>query len=141
MVLTASDLRSGWRPLLLLVAILGGCGLFAGLMSGRGLLCTLLRTRPLQWLGAISYSLYLWHPIVMSIVKHAMIVSGSVARFGPDAQLAFLLIGAPPSLFCAWISQQMLERRLTTVFRGLLEGKSRAVPPMAAGGAVSETAA
>ena len=140
MSVTAGDMTTGWRPLLLIIAVLAGSSLFLGLVSGQGLLCRLLRTPLLQWLGTISYSLYLWHPIVMSMMKHILVVSGSVTHLGPAAQSAFLLIGAPPSLLCAWISQQTLERRLTTAIRGLVEGKSRAVPPTATSGVVSEAA-
>ena len=128
----ASLLLQGWRPLLVIAAVVGGCGLFAGLEAGRGLLCRLLRTSVFQWLGSVSYSLYLWHPIVMSMVKHAMVTAGLPHRLSGGCQLAFLLLGAPSSLLVALVSQQLLEKRLTTFVRRRLEGRKRAVEPATA---------
>ena len=134
----AGMLLQGWRPLFVLGAMVGGSGLFAGLAGGRGILCRLLRTVVFQWLGTISYSLYLWHPIVMSIVKHLMVTAGAPSRLSSGCQLAFLLLGAPPSLLVAVVSQRLFEKRLTIVVRRLVEGRKRASEPAAASRILSQ---
>src|SRR6202012_3266803 len=93
----------------------------AGILAGRGLLSVGLRSAPLQFMGSISYSFYLWHPIVMSMVKHAMYVTHVVDRAGPWAQAAFFVLALPPSLLLAWISQITLEKHVTTWLRKRLE--------------------
>jgi peptidoglycan/LPS O-acetylase OafA/YrhL len=93
----------------------------AGVLAGQGLLSVGLRSAPLQFMGSISYSFYLWHPIVMSIVKHFMYVTHIVDRAGPFSQAAFFALALPPSLILAWISQITLEKRVTTWLRRRLE--------------------
>ena len=97
-------------PLALLAFIAATIG-FAGLASGYGILGRLLRTRLLQWLGTISYSFYLWHPIVMAVAKQALTRTGLVAAAGSGAQLLLLLVALPPSLVVAVASQRLIERR------------------------------
>ncbi|MDE2581016.1 MAG: acyltransferase [Rhodospirillales bacterium] len=82
----------------------------AGLASGRGLFGRFLRLPVMQYLGTISYSFYLWHPIVMAGVKHEMMVTGVVRAVGPGAQAVFFVLALPPSLIVAHYSQIVLER-------------------------------
>ena len=67
---TSTLIDCGWEGQLLVAAafVLGLFG-FAGLVAGRGGFAAFLRARPLLYLGTISYSFYLWHPIVLSGVK------------------------------------------------------------------------
>ena len=83
---------------------------FAGIASGHGALGRLLRSRVLQYFGTISYSLYLWHPIVMSGVKMAMRHFGVAEAAGEGAQAAFLVLALPPSVLAAHVSQRVFER-------------------------------
>ena len=96
-------------PLAILAFVAATLG-FAGLAAGRGLLGRFLRLPVMQYLGTISYSFYLWHPIVMSGVKREMIASGLARAVGPNAQLVFFLLALPPSLIAAHYSQVLLER-------------------------------
>ncbi|MGI4940957.1 MAG: acyltransferase family protein, partial [Janthinobacterium lividum] len=98
-------------PLALLAFAAATIG-FAGLAGGHGVLGSLLRTRLLQWLGTISYSFYLWHPIVMSMAKQALVRTGLVVAAGSGAQLLLFLVALPPSLVVAVASQRLIERRL-----------------------------
>ncbi len=102
----AHDIRLPLAILAFAAATLG----FAGLAAGRGWLGRFLTLPVMQYLGTISYSFYLWHPIVMAGVKRAMYVSGVVRAAGPAAQLAFFLLALPPSLLAAHYSQLILER-------------------------------
>jgi peptidoglycan/LPS O-acetylase OafA/YrhL len=101
--------HDGRMPLAALAIVAAGLA-FAGLVSGTGLLGRFLRQPILQYLGTVSYSFYLWHPIAMSAVKHEMLRSGLAAAAGENAQLLFLFLSLPPSLVLAHVSQRLLER-------------------------------
>jgi peptidoglycan/LPS O-acetylase OafA/YrhL len=101
-----------------LVAFLSATLAMQGLAQGSGLLCRLLTTRSMMWLGTISFSLYLWHPIVMAIVKQGMGVTGLVGLLGPWSQAGFFILALIPSLALAHVSQIYLEDRLTQRLRG-----------------------
>ena len=93
---------------------------FWGIVNGHGGLSRLLLTRPMQFMGTISYSFYLWHPIVMSSVKAGMRHYGVVARAGEWSQLSFFVLSLPPALLLGWVSQRVLERRAGIWLRHLL---------------------
>jgi len=101
----------------------------AGIAQGRGALTRLL-TRPVMlWLGTISYSLYLWHPIVLGCVKFAMNQLGLTGMAGGAAPLLFLALALPPSLVVAHVSQIVLERRLTGALRNWQRGRAQQSAP------------
>ncbi|QXQ07587.1 acyltransferase [Sphingosinicellaceae bacterium] len=114
-------------PLLVGSALLGGMALL-GIAMGKGLLSATLRTAPLQWLGTISYSFYLWHPVVMAPVKYLLKLSGMAAAAGPAAQLVFAVVALPIALLVAHYSQRWIEVQLTRWLRrhGPSEGKGHA---------------
>lgn len=89
----------------------------AGIAAGRGRFCWFLTTGPMLRLGTISYSLYLWHPIVLGVVKFAMTKLGLTAMAGDGAQLLFLILALPPSLMLGHLSQLWLEQRATAWLR------------------------
>ncbi len=95
---------------LAVVAFLAATLAFAGIAGGHGALGRFLRMPVLQYLGTVSYSFYLWHPIVMSGVKTAMLRTGLAAGSGDAAQAVFLILALPPSLLAAHASQRVLER-------------------------------
>lgn len=99
-----------WRLPLELVAFAAATLGFAGLAAGEGRLARLLCTRAVQFMGTISYSFYLWSPIVMSILKQGMLRSGLALAAGPAAQLLFFVLALPPAILVSWASQRMLER-------------------------------
>lgn len=122
MVEWASDMR---LPLGLMSFALAALG-FAGIVGGYGLFGSMLRLRPLQYLGTTSYSFYLWHPIVMSAVKTALLHTGVLQAAGTWAQLLFFVAALPPALAVSDVSQRLLERRVAIWLRRRL----RHPPPM-----------
>jgi peptidoglycan/LPS O-acetylase OafA/YrhL len=56
--------------LLTIPAIATAAVLLAGAGAPSSLVAGLLKSRPLQWLGTISYSLYLWHWPVLTIARN-----------------------------------------------------------------------
>ena len=79
----------------------------------------LLRLRPLQFLGLVSYSLYMWHePLMRSLEKHHILVFND-ASVWPLSLAALLMI----ALFVAWASYHLIEvpgqalRRLLQISR------------------------
>ncbi|MHB8286337.1 MAG: acyltransferase family protein, partial [Caulobacteraceae bacterium] len=116
-----ATLSHGVTPGMILLATVAAIFVFAGILKGQGLFCAVLGARPLQFLGTVSYSLYLWHPILMSIIKHFMYRLSLPAHLGGASQLVFLILSFPPSLALAWASQRVLEKRVTLWLRRQLE--------------------
>ena len=114
-------------PLLAGTALLGALAL-AGISAGKGAFAAVLRTAPLQWLGTISFSFYLWQPAVMGPVKAALTASGLGARAGQWSQLLFALMALPAVLVIAHFSQIWIEAKLTRALRrmGPREGDAHA---------------
>jgi peptidoglycan/LPS O-acetylase OafA/YrhL len=101
--------EDGRLPLGVLAFVAATFG-FAGIARGHGPFGSMLRTPLFQYLGTISYSFYLWHPLVMSSVKTVMKVSGLATASGEGAQFMFLILTLPPSIAIAHVSQRILER-------------------------------
>jgi peptidoglycan/LPS O-acetylase OafA/YrhL/peroxiredoxin len=79
----------------------------------------LLRARPLQFMGLVSYSLYLWHePLMLSLQKHHVLYFKDPVAW-PLSVAALITIG----LFVAWLSYHLIEvpgqslRRLLQIHR------------------------
>ena len=89
----------------------------AGVFLGRGLLSKFLLTKPMQFLGTISYSLYLWQTITMAIVKFVMKKLGIVEHTAEWSQLVFFILVVPPTLIVSYISQRLIEDKLTNALR------------------------
>ena len=104
----ARDLRLPLAVVAVWAATLG----LDGLAAGRGWIGRLLLTRALQYMGTISYSFYLWHPLVMAVVKATMLPAGLAHFAWPWSQVIFFVLALPPSLAVSDVSQRVLERGL-----------------------------
>lgn len=97
-----------WAPTPLFLAWHSGAGLaVAALVAGvamRGPLArALFENRAALWLGFVSYSLYLWHPLVAAqVAVRVDAASGGLA--------AFALVAVPPILLVSALSAYLVER-------------------------------
>ncbi len=95
-----------WLPLGFCMAFVA----FAALAADRSRGAEMLRCRPMQFLGTISYSLYLWHTPVMFATKR-----WCASLFAEQSQtlavVAFAVTSAALSVPLAWASYELLERR------------------------------
>ena len=115
-------------PLMLGTALAGALALL-GIASQQGLFCRLMRTSVLQWLGTVSYSFYLWHPVVMGFAKQMLRTTGALTAAGHGSQLLFAAVSLPPALLIAHYSQRWIEVRLTRFLRRLgPEGRKAKAP-------------
>ena len=75
---------------------------------------------PLQFMGDASYSLYLWHPLVLAAIRHMTPITG----------VPFLLIGIVCSVVVGFASYLLVERPL---FRHFGEDRRALTDPLTAG--------
>ena len=70
---------------------------------GQGALQTLLSSRPLVWIGKVSYSLYLWHWPIFVLVNSAGWYARGLPHVALPLQLAVMLL-------FAWLSWRFIEQ-------------------------------
>jgi peptidoglycan/LPS O-acetylase OafA/YrhL len=114
-----SDLLVGNGVALLFYGLASGLTFMglAGVYFGQGLFCRVLAGAWFQWLGGLSFSLYMWQAIMMAVIKKAMYISGVVDLVGSASQLLFLLLALPPTLMISRLSQIYLEGHATRYIR------------------------
>jgi peptidoglycan/LPS O-acetylase OafA/YrhL len=116
---------------LAILAMLAVTGALAGIVAGHGLLLVpFLRSPTMVFLGTISYSLYMWHPIVMAVTKRAIVELGISDAAGPYAWAVFALVSLPPSILVSWASYRILEQWASRRLREALKTPSRGDPPL-----------
>ena len=97
------------RPGLIYPATIPALLFFVSLIDGRCPLSALLRTRFLQFLGTISYSFYLWSPVVTFPMK-LIIQKYLHGRLDDLAIVAlFATVGFAASVAVAYLSYRILE--------------------------------
>lgn len=103
--LHGDDPYPGWR------AILPVAGTALIIYAGEGIVTTILSSWPLQFLGTISYSVYLWHwPILLAFRERA----------GADPSPVQVMVLIIASIAAGWLSYVYIEqtgrKRLRNVF-------------------------
>ena len=110
-----------------LIAMAAATIAFQGIVDGDGWIGHLLATPAMQFLGRISYSLYMWEFITMAIVKHVIQTPGLPLTLGAWSQVAFLFLALPPTIVVAWLSQNWIEQDLCGWLRRVSRHQGRAV--------------
>lgn len=93
--------HSAWPGYLALVPVLGTAALLAAGSSDDRSTATgrLLATRPLVWIGGLSYAIYLWHwPLIM-------LTEAQYGQLGPGTRL---LLGTL-AILLAWLTKMLVE--------------------------------
>jgi len=105
------------------VSLFFGFLFFITIANEQGLTSRLLRTKIMIFLGNISYSLYLWHTLVMlplkSIVQRLSPAINN--EFLTDALFSFAAICI--SIFVSYFSYLLLERKLTGFIKDKMKRK------------------
>jgi len=120
---TLVDMLQDGRWIAVCVAFAASVHLFASVCLNAGREFAFLCSRTFQFLGNVSYSFYLWHSLVMSVVKRT-VVPLVEPRYGSGAALlAFgvscLLVALPLS----WASWRLCEVRLAKWMRRRMEAR------------------
>lgn len=114
------------KLLYMMLAFLAGLHLFACICGRSGL--SWLQRRDVQLLGTVSYSFYLWHPIVMFAVKKPVLML-LLPTVGPTLSTAVFAVTAfVVALPVSWLSYRWFEQGLAKRLRRL----SKAGAPVAA---------
>jgi peptidoglycan/LPS O-acetylase OafA/YrhL len=105
---------------LTVVGLSAGVLVAAGAAARGGVLRPLLEARPLEWLGRISYSVYLWHVPLIAELRRTHPDLGTVAE---------VAIIVPSALLAGWLSYVVVERPLLSAAgRARLAGRLRRAP-------------
>jgi peptidoglycan/LPS O-acetylase OafA/YrhL len=91
--------------------------LFASICTNASVQTAFLQTRTFQFLGNISYSFYLWHALVMSLVKR-IVIPYVVPQYG--TAVGFVVFGVASlaiALPVSWASWKLFEGRLAQLAR------------------------
>jgi peptidoglycan/LPS O-acetylase OafA/YrhL len=100
---------------LTVVALCAGLLVAAGATCRGGPLRLLLEARPLEWLGRISYSVYLWHVPLIAELRRAR------PEISTGARVAIIV---PAALLVGWLSYVVVERPLLSAAgRARLRGR------------------
>jgi peptidoglycan/LPS O-acetylase OafA/YrhL len=92
-------------------SILFSIGMLFALTSGNTIYKTLLRFKPLVWVGTISYSLYLFHYLILGLFHH---FNGNLTGLGINRLFDVTLSVAAllTSFLIAWVVYHFLEKPL-----------------------------
>lgn len=98
--LVAISTATPWPGSAALLPTLGTAAVIAaGVRAPGSPVATLLGHRPMRWIGALSYGLYLWHWPALRLL----------AEVRPDAGLTLRLLVAGLSILLAWASLHLIE--------------------------------
>jgi peptidoglycan/LPS O-acetylase OafA/YrhL len=106
-----------------LIAFIAALHMFAGICLNASRQTAWLNGPTFQFLGAISYSFYLWHSLVMSFSKR-LVNAYVVPQFGVTVGFTVFVLGSLAiAVPLSWLSWRLLEVRFASVLRRMLVRK------------------
>lgn len=100
-----------------LLALLASLHMFASVCLNASRQSVFLQGPTFQFLGNISYSFYLWHTLVMGLVKR-VVVPPVVAQYGEITGLVvFGVVSLALALPVSWLSWKLFEGKLAKALR------------------------
>jgi peptidoglycan/LPS O-acetylase OafA/YrhL len=85
-------------------------GILFGLLFGEPILRLLFESRPLRFIGLISYSFYIWHSVVMAVADWWLPVPPTIQ----EHVVLKLIVGLVLSVPAAYVAYQLTERPFIT---------------------------
>jgi peptidoglycan/LPS O-acetylase OafA/YrhL len=85
---------------------------------------------PLQFLGVISYSIYLWHTLILTIDRPELVIDGfgTLTRVGvipsSGSPFAYFLVYIPAIIFLSSVSYALIERTFLNLKSATVISKS-----------------
>ncbi|MFD3259141.1 acyltransferase family protein [Paenibacillus lentus] len=116
------------RHVYILIPLMISYFFFQSILLQRGFMSRLLQLRPMQYLGKISYSLYMWHTMVMFPLKKIMPKLGAVAPYPWLVFVVYAVLSLVISIAVSHISYQIIELRLTDYLKRRFTKNSPSVP-------------
>ena len=83
----------------------------------------------MQWLGTVSYSLYLWQAPIMAGMVALLIKTGWAARAGAWGKPELFVAALGPTLLVSWLSHRYLEIGVTNWLRGKIDRRPQTALP------------
>lgn len=99
------------------IALIPAFLFFIQIIKGSGFVSKVLRTRFFQFLGTISYSLYLWHAIVLYIITRFISKFLLLEYEPPVVVVLFIIIAIFFTLLMSWVSFFFIENHLTKLIK------------------------
>jgi peptidoglycan/LPS O-acetylase OafA/YrhL len=114
---TLFAMLQGTRAIGFVVALVASLHLFASICTNASVQTAFLQSKTFQFLGNISYSFYLWHALVMSLVKR-IVIPYVTPHYGVAVGfITFAVVSLAIALPVSWASWKLFEGKLAQVAR------------------------
>lgn len=126
------------KLLYVMLAFLAGLHLFACICRDNGANRWLQRA-DIQLLGTVSYSFYLWHPIVMFAVKKPVLMLLMPTVGSTLSVVVFATVSFAVAVPLSWLSYRWFEQGLAKLLRNWFKPRQSPVAPVAPMAAAAAT--
>jgi peptidoglycan/LPS O-acetylase OafA/YrhL len=127
LVMLASITLTTEKPFLMYFAAVPGLLMFWSVVGGSCLLSQIAETRPIMYMGTISYSFYLWHEVVMFPLK-SFFAKEAGSMNDASAVLCFGVLGFAGTIVVAHLSYKLLEVRVAKALKRRLNPTALVLP-------------
>jgi peptidoglycan/LPS O-acetylase OafA/YrhL len=125
LTITYLDFLRDYRWIAAAIAFISSLHMFASLVYRSSRQFAFLDSRFFQFFGSISYSFYLWHALVMSMVKR-IVTPYLVPHVGAALGFSvFIVASFAVSIAASWLSWTLFEVRMAGVARRFINDRKR----------------